>query len=725
MENEKTDFVQESFGLVANRIDAEKGIIHDALIFGPKQKTGNYWVGASGLYADSFFKELAGAAEGAWSWPYHPDFNKPKLASRNVKDAIGKWQNVRYVMEGGEPKVRGDLKLRPSKKSDYLELVSEGADRLAFSIFGPTIRQRQNGGEPVITGVDQTSRVKFTVDLVEAGGTNDSIFESASAGAQPDSKQPKEEKQMTEQEIQALLDKHTDKVRGEVMESIKPQLDKADKLVAENATLKRKQLVADVLRESKLDEKYVSEDFRAMLLACDENSVGKLVADRKALVASAIDPIRDAGGDGTNKGADKGLSSEQAVEVIGARGLHTVVAEMAGTGFATDGDKDRKFARRWVDTLGRKIANSRDRSPETSRIRQLVAEQYGNIGVRNLFAQFYGKQPMTMADMSVLPIYTDSTPVNVAEAAIDSTGFSALNNTVLASVVIEAQNQATGLVADQLATPYPTNKETENVPGFSEPSDMENVAEGAEKPDATITNKYVTLQKITKRAKKIVLTREAVFYDQTGLLLDRCNRIGINAMLDRESKLIEGLTDHPSSRCYYPSGSVTSLWNSTNTEEANALVDYTDIENAVKRLSRQVDSLSRRLRDNVSTPLEILLPYELWITAQKIFGAEMFETNAGSAANIRFRNTLGATKLYPSQVLDGHNTATWYIAGAGGFRKQFLRKITFPMEVVPVPAAEVDTVIKDLVGGVAVMYAEQIFARENVRVVRNFATALS
>ena len=155
------------------------------------------------------------------------------------------------------------------------------------------------------------------------------------------------------------------------------------------------------------------------------------------------------------------------------------------------------------------------------------------------------------------------------------------------------------------------------------------------------------------------------------------------------------------------------------------MADYTDIENAVKRLSRQVDSLSRRLRDNVMTPLEILLPYELWVTAQKIFGAEMFETNPGGTNNIRFRNAFGTTRLFPSQVLDGINTSTWYIAGAGGFRRQYLRKVTFPMEVVPVPAAEIGTVIKDLVGGVAVMYAEQVFATQNVRVVRNYATALS
>ena len=99
--------VQEGFSPIGSRIDRDTGIIHDALIFGPKTKDGNYWVGASGLYADSFFKDLATAAEGAWSWPYHPDLNKPKLASRNVKDAVGKWQNVRVVYEAGQPKVRG------------------------------------------------------------------------------------------------------------------------------------------------------------------------------------------------------------------------------------------------------------------------------------------------------------------------------------------------------------------------------------------------------------------------------------------------------------------------------------------------------------------------------------------------------------------------------------------------------------------------------------------
>ena len=714
--------VTESFGPISARIDTEKGIVHDALIFGPKQRVGKHFQGSSGLYSEDFFKSLAVAVEGAWSWPYHPNVNNKTLMSRDVRDAIGKWKNVRVVMEGGLPKVRGDYKIRPKVKEEYLDLIAEGADRFAFSVFGPTKRMWDHAAnQPVAYAVDETSRLKFTVDMVEAGGTNDNIFESATA----DSVKPKEKDQMTTEETQAMLDKHDKELTAKIMESVSPEIKKVEGLVAENAILKRKQAVHAALAEHKMDTKNVSESFRMVLESCPENQLKDLILDRKGLLAAATDPIKGAGADGTNKGGDKGLTFEHAVEVIGARGIHTIVAEMAGTGFGGDREKDRKFSRQWVDLIGRKISNQRDKSEKTRELRRTIVEQFGTCGLRNLFAGFYGVHPMTESDMSILPNFTDDRAVNVAEAAVDSTGFSTLNNTVLAAAMIEAQNEATGLVADQLMTAYPTNKETENVPGFDEPSDMEDVAEAAEKPDMTISNKYVTLQKIVKRAKKVLLTREAVFYDRTAQLLDRANRISVNAVLDRETRLIKGIIDDSTARSYYPSGAVNSLWSATNTEEGNALADYTDLENAIRRLSRQQDSLSRRLRDNVSTPLEILLPFELWITAQKIFGAEMFESNPGGTYNIKFSNSYGSTRLFPSQVLDAVNTTTWYIAGAGGFKKQYLKKVTFPLEFVPVPAAEVDTVIKDLVGGVAVMYAEQVFARENVRVIRNFATALS
>ena len=718
--NANQQFACETFAAEGARIDAEGGSIFEALAFGPKTMVGPYYQGASGLYSRGFFASLTAAIEGAYCWAKHPDKDQyGNAVPRDAKDAIARWTQVKESADQkGNPEVRGKWTLRKKSKEDY-DVVLESPRSFAFSIFAPVKTKHDSQYGQIIDAVATESPWRPSVDLVEAGGANKNAIEAASQ-PQPTNKQ---ESTMEAAEIQALIDKA---VAG-AQSSAKAEF------TSELAKMKRTQLVQEKLAAAKVSK--VSEGTLSVLQTMPEDKIDGFIAEQAKLLADLADAQ---GKVVTNQGhaqEDNQKNASFTCEVVGPRSMTGMVMEMAGRGFATDASKDKAFAKQWVDRIGRRISNFADKTEETKKLRTMIQEKWALSGIRSLFTQMYGFTPSSPGEVgNVIPNYTDSREINAAEAAIDNTGFTALNNTVLASIIINAYNATGGLVADQLMMPYPTNHETENVPGFNEPTGIDVYAENAAKPDTAITNKYVTLQKLSKIGGRVFLTREAVFYDQTGLLLQRANTIGSQIALHREHILLAGIADTSSytpvatpvtTFAYYPSGSRTSLWTGVNTFESNALVDYSNIEKAINNLRKQTDSRGERLSDNNNTPYEILLPGDLEVTAQKIFTATNLETNPGGANNTRFNNPYSNIRVYVSNVLNSINPNTWYIAGAGGFSKQFIRKITFPLEVVPLPAAEVTTVTNDRVAGVAVMFAERCFAVDNKRVVRNTTGAMS
>src|ERR1700680_2447951 len=178
-DNAKPEFCIESFTAEGARIDPEGGAIFGALAFGPKEKVGPYFKGASGLYSANFFQSLATAAEGAYSWPFHPKFDDMgNPVPRDPKDAIARWTGLEKVAKEGQPEVRGKWQLRKKQIENY-DVVLESPRSFAFSIFAPTVKKNDPQYGPVHDSVDTSSPWRPSIDLVEAGGANKNAIESA------------------------------------------------------------------------------------------------------------------------------------------------------------------------------------------------------------------------------------------------------------------------------------------------------------------------------------------------------------------------------------------------------------------------------------------------------------------------------------------------------------------------------------------------------------------
>jgi hypothetical protein len=691
---------------ISERLDKEKGIVRDVVLFAPKIEDGVFVSESGRMYAPEFIGNAAPALEGALSFPKHPARNNGGWEERDVREALGRIRRVR--VDGN--KIIGDFHVRKAKRDDVFDLIEEAWDTIGFSLFGDGIGYRDAKGRKVLTGFDPDVKRKPTADLVDCGAATTNVFESAPR----ELKQTSEEKVMEKQEVVQITDADKDKLKAEVMESLKPQLDRVAALESENARLNREGIVRQKLAESALPEKYVTNGLREQLMTCDEAKITDFIKEHKEAVANSIPVVKDMGA-GSGAGEKKEMT-KSIVEVAGHRGLKEVVREVAGgQGFGRDRDKDQAFVKKWNAEIAESLTDIKNTDPQIKKLRAKLVEQFSGTGLRNLFAECYGILPTTEADIRD----------TIRETAVDSTGFAVVTSGLLGMSMIEAyQLVAAQSVAEQLTTPYRTSKATEQIAGLTAPSGSAAVSEGAAYPDVAIDDKYVTLQQITKRGGAVKITREAVLYDMTGQLLMRANRIAEKEAYEEEKAGVHGIVDAANFRCWYPSGVMTTLWDETNMVGANALADYTDLEGAALKLLAQLDENGDRI-ENAENPFEILVPQALMFTARKIVGGDLNETNPAAANNIRGPNPWAATRVYVSKHLDSLSPTTWYMSGAGGFKRQYLKKITIPFEVVQIPAAEVNAVTQDIIGGVRVAWATKVQAIDRKYVIKSISAALS
>lgn len=312
---------------------------------------------------------------------------------------------------------------------------------------------------------------------------------------------------------------------------------------------------------------------------------------------------------------------------------------------------------------------------------------------------------------------------HVKESAINSSAFSIITSAALSAKVIEGYDAVQGLIGDMLVTPFNSTLIADLFPGFDSVSGIADVAEAAKYPDVTIGEKAVGDTTFSKRGAMVQITEEAILFDQTGQLLLRANAIGREIRLDREKAIVKGVLDQTNFRCYYPvvggSPTQTTLFDTDQTVASNALVDYTDIEKAALQfLTCAVDSNSNPILDAAVAPYVVLVPKALEWTARNIANGTQIRVDTNSGALTTLGPNPVSVEVMTSPILDGISTSTWYMAGNGGFKRQFIEKIHMPLQVVPVPAAEINAVSNDIVGGVRARYKSKVFALDNKFVVK-------
>ncbi|HMP01323.1 MAG TPA: hypothetical protein PKC45_02365 [Gemmatales bacterium] len=326
-----------------------------------------------------------------------------------------------------------------------------------------------------------------------------------------------------------------------------------------------------------------------------------------------------------------------------------------------------------------------------------------------------------------------------SEADLGTHLFQTVTGALLSKTVLDSYHQADGLIGDDLVTVERSAVRGERVPGFTALQGPREVLEGMPYEEASFGDKFVTTTE-AKKGRLLSITEEAVFFDQTGALLRRAARIGEATRLEREKTIVRGVIDadfdEPAGTgVYRPSGQLTELFpadgslhnciGTGNTVSGDfamtlPLEDWTAIATVLRFHATQVRDDRHAPEEGepiVWMPKVLLVPKNLELAALQIVTATTVHVHTGSGSRqTEFKNPCGgAYFVRSSPFLDAVDPQTWYL---GDFKRQYLWKEIWPIQVFRQMAPSEDSFDRDVVARFKVRYYGGINALDHRFVIK-------
>lgn len=723
----------------------DKFEIENAALFGPPFDTesGHYISNRGTHYAPGFHESLMESASGAMGWDYHPEGPSGAKQMRATSKATHKVKAGTPFIDktGASPMLRGTVKFVGKDKESNYEIAKEASSQFGFSAFVPRPLGKfdPKSGFDVVHKVDPSEKRNVSFDLVEASGATRDITESAADHSQQENAMDaKEIQKLITDSLEAAFAGRDEKFKETLLKEIEPGLKAGKEALEEAAALKRTQLVQSRLSEKKLASEDTTSALIQQLSICENaEQMDKFIDDHKTFLAKRHNPVLGAGG-----------AKPEKVELGEARGMLAVM-EDCGYRTADTPAKRREAGMKFLATdYGLCSMSPATESHPTvgqysfehrhdEKLRKFRKEFKESATFHGIFRACFGKELKSMRD------------VTEANLDLDSSGFLGINAALLAAILIDAYDIAGGnLVVDDIVMPYNSTLVREVIPGYSAPGGLGvQTTEGDLAPIVSMGSKGVLDHNIAKVWARVVISREEYLYDQKGLVIMRANSIAEQIRVQRDLRKMLVITDQSSYtigtqtawQWYQPATSglntanptytTTPIYNAGNTVLTNPLTTYTNVEEAVSLLKAQTDEQGNRLFNNSMRPLHVLIPDTLEFNAWHIFNALGTQLRSNAQANIvEGGNPFAGTVIHMSSTLStiqattsgagGDPIGTWYIAGAGGFQRQFVDKRVIPFEVVQVPQAEVQSVSADVIAGVKVEFKEDVVPRDYKYVIK-------
>lgn len=131
--------------------------------------------------------------------------------------------------------------------------------------------------------------------------------------------------------------------------------------------------------------------------------------------------------------------------------------------------------------------------------------------------------------------------VSVLEAGdgVDVTAFLNITGQVIYSKIMDAYEQEAFIVS-KLIDKIPTRLDGEKIPGISRISDeTDDVGPGMPYPHLGFGEDYIETPSTTKHGFIVPVTKEAIFFDRTHLILSRAAEVGEVLGLNKEKRIID------------------------------------------------------------------------------------------------------------------------------------------------------------------------------------------
>jgi hypothetical protein len=276
---------------------------------------------------------------------------------------------------------------------------------------------------------------------------------------------------------------------------------------------------------------------------------------------------------------------------------------------------------------------------------------------------------------------------------VDTTAFSNITSQLVYSKIMEAYTQE-AFVMSKLVETVPTRLDGEKIPGISRVADTAlDVAPGMPYPNLGFGEDYIETPATTKRGFIVPVTREAIFFDRTHLVLSRAAEVGEILGLNKEKRLLDlalGIVNNYKWRgASHNTYQASTPW--INVKASNELIDWTDVDGAEQLLAEILDP---NTGDPVLVKANTVLVMPAYRhAAHRIFNApEIRYTGTSAATTTVAANPLGNYAVYESRLAYRRVVASgvaadtakkwWFL---GDFKKAFAYMENWPITVTQAP----------------------------------------
>lgn len=232
--------------------------------------------------------------------------------------------------------------------------------------------------------------------------------------------------------------------------------------------------------------------------------------------------------------------------------------------------------------------------------------------------------------------------------AVRAAAFSSINQQLMYTTVLEGY-QMQGMPFADLIPTQETPFNGERIPGIGGIGDKsEAVAEGNDYPFAGLNEDYIDTPATTKQGLIIPYTKEAIFFDRTGLIRQRGSEVGLWLRVNKEKRAIDAIIDENRTIHRYNRlgrGRIATYGDNSGTHDfdnlqaSNGLTDWTDIDNARLLYNSLLDP-------NTGEPINM------------IGKRYVIVTDALSATALRIRNATEVTIVSPGYATTGNPIET-------------------------------------------------------------------
>lgn len=277
--------------------------------------------------------------------------------------------------------------------------------------------------------------------------------------------------------------------------------------------------------------------------------------------------------------------------------------------------------------------------------------------------------------------------------AVTSGGFTRITNQLMTTSILQSY-QAEDNVFSAIIPVEPTSLNGQRVPGISNIGDEAlTVSEGGAYPLAGVSEDYIETPVTTKSGLIVAVTKEALFFDQTGRLAEQCRQVGSSLAINKEKRIIDCIVDEnrTAHRYKWKGTSYATYQSSTpyiNLKSSNALVDWTNIDAAELVFNQLTDPYTGE--PIVITPRHLVVTRQLLRTAQRIKTATTVQTITPGYATSGNPNIANWTNpaadyeiVWSAQLAARMATDTsWFL---GDLTKAFRYMENWPITVVEAP----------------------------------------